>query len=74
MGTQFSTLCVVKRTRSVQKGMRRRAPHDSRACTGPFVSKLPQRLGTHGLAAAARPHFTAQLCLDRSLKKARLNS
>ncbi|RXT86375.1 hydrogenase expression protein [Pseudomonas syringae] len=32
---QFSTLCVVKRTRSVQKGMRRRAPHDSRACTCP---------------------------------------
>ncbi len=38
---QFATLCVVKRTRSVQKGMRRRAPHDSRACTGTFVSKLP---------------------------------
>ncbi|KPY14268.1 hypothetical protein ALQ74_103069 [Pseudomonas savastanoi pv. glycinea] len=26
---QFSTLCVAKRTRSVQKGMRRGAPHDS---------------------------------------------
>ncbi|TFZ36488.1 hypothetical protein EWW49_14490 [Pseudomonas syringae] len=26
---QFSTLCVVKRTRSVQKGIRRRASHDS---------------------------------------------
>ncbi|RMQ15102.1 hypothetical protein ALQ09_101916 [Pseudomonas viridiflava] len=26
---QFSTLCVAKRTRSVQNGMRRGAPHDS---------------------------------------------
>ncbi|RMO80372.1 hypothetical protein ALQ36_103404 [Pseudomonas syringae pv. primulae] len=26
---QFATLCVAKRTRSVQKGMRRGAPHDS---------------------------------------------
>ncbi|KPX78699.1 hypothetical protein ALO59_102579 [Pseudomonas amygdali pv. mellea] len=26
---QFSTLCVVKRTRSVRHGMRRGAPHDS---------------------------------------------
>ncbi|RXT88816.1 hydrogenase expression protein [Pseudomonas syringae] len=32
---QFSTLCVVNRTRSVQKGMRRGAPHDSRASTCP---------------------------------------
>ncbi|KTC02684.1 hypothetical protein AO386_09305 [Pseudomonas syringae ICMP 11292] len=28
MGMQCSTLYVGKRTRSVQKGMRRRAPHD----------------------------------------------
>ncbi|TFZ39105.1 hydrogenase expression protein [Pseudomonas syringae] len=26
---QFTTLCVVKRTRSVRNGMRRGAPHDS---------------------------------------------
>ncbi|KTC53659.1 hypothetical protein AO258_01525 [Pseudomonas syringae ICMP 19498] len=29
VGMQFSTLCVAKRTQSVRKGIRRRAPHDN---------------------------------------------
>ncbi len=46
VGTQFSTLCVTKRTRSVQKGMRRRASHDgyddrsSRSSVGTQFSTL----------------------------------